>query len=524
MKQLSIICRFGSLAIATVILLTPAINASDGSASIKLGYTFNDDTGSLAVNQETFNTYEGAALSLSNIQYRWENGVRLSADLRNITLNNRNLRTWIGKPGRFSLAATNNQYRRMYNWNGTDYTRRRNTNVQGMYQPSRYLKFFGGYGRTDKHGTTSFFLPAVSDSITRRGDWSQSRFNIGAQAGDKHGQVKVEYRRFDFTDNTALAANRGADQFDLTATTTVPKLKQVFLSGGLNYRNDKINPTSTELSTTQYWGATKIYITSSTLLDYRILFATTKRSVPSQVIDNLQNTVSIGHSWGKWGGLRLGYENRMIDDLLVRTISDGILANGWAKPTSRLYLSGSFATRKTDADTALTLLGEESRTRGSAIARYTQPEWGSLHGRWEGRFRRNNELNSSADYNVFGGELNVERPKYGRLTATYSYYQGQYENRSDTVDYEFADHVLTGHIYPATFKNVTVDAGGTWYLSKRVQDIEKFSFDFGLIYSFPKGHRVEVRYNVFNFDDFLVSDKYYTANIVEVSFTKDVKF
>lgn len=524
MKQLHHIHAQAVVTIIAVLFLSSGAVAGQGSASVRIGYTFNDDTGSLAVNHETFNTYEGIGLSLDNVQYRWDNGIQLTANLRNVTLNNRNLRLWIGKPGRFSLSATNDQYRRTYDWKGGDYTRRRNTGVQGMYQFSRYLKVFGGYGRTDKHGTTSYFLPAANDSITRRGDWSQNRFNIGTQIGDKHGQVRVEYRKFDFTDNTALAANRGADQVDLSATSTVPGMKRVYLAGGLTWRKDKIDQSATDLSTTRYWGAGKVYFSSTTLLDYRIVFSTTKRNAPSQEIDNLHNTVSLGRSWGKWGGLRVGYENRINDDLLSRVISDGILANAWARPSSRLFLSGAFATRKADAESTLTVLGDESRTRGSAAVRYTQPQWGSLGARWEGRFRRNNELNSLADYNVISGELNLERARYGRLSVTYSYYLGQYENRSDNVSYEFADHVITGHVYPASYRNFTVDAGGTWYRSQRDQDIEKFNFDFGLTYAFPRGHRVEVRYNVFNFDDFLVIDKYYTANIVEFSLIKDVQF
>ncbi|MBI5266347.1 MAG: hypothetical protein HY851_03860 [candidate division Zixibacteria bacterium] len=524
MKHTHFICKRAALAVTLVLLLSSVTVASGGSASIRVGYTFNDDTGSMAVNQPTYNTYEGLGLSLSDVHYRWDNGTYLTADLRNITMNNRNVRAWIGKPGRFSLSATNDQYRRVYDWSGGDFTRRRNTSVQGMYQPSRYFKFFGGYGRTDKHGTTSFFLPALSDSIVSRGDWSQTRYNVGGQVGDKHGLVKVEYRRFDITDHTAMAADRKADQVDVTATSAVPGFRQIFLAGGLNYRKDIIETSITELSTNQYWGAGKFYFTPTLLLDYRLVFATTKRNSPSQEIDNLQNTVTLAKSWGRWGGIRAGYESRIIDDILSRTISNGVLTNVWARPTSRLYLSGLFATRKADAETSLTVLGDENRTRGGATIRYSHPDWGTIGARWEGRFRRNNELNSSVDYNVASGDLNLERARYGRLSVSYSYYMGTYENRSDVTSYKFRDHVLSGHVYPVAYRNLTFDAGGTWYRSRRDQDIEKFNLDFGASYRFPKGHRLEVRYNVFNYDDYHFIDKYYTANIVEISFIKDVQF
>ena len=37
-------------------------------------------------------------------------------------------------------------------------------------------------------------------------------------------------------------------------------------------------------------------------------------------------------------------------------------------------------------------------------------------------------------------------------------------------------------------------------------------------------HHLEVRYNVFNYDDYLLFDHYYTANIVEVNLIKDFLF
>jgi hypothetical protein len=497
--------------------------ANIASGSVKIGYTFIDEDGSQAVNQPTYNVYEGIGLSLNQWQFNWDSGLNLKADLNNITLNNRNLRLSLGKPGRFGVSAFNNQYRRVYQANALNFTRRNASGIQANYQPSRFFKFNGGFGLIDKHGTDYFILPAIDDNVSRSSDWTQKSYNFGAQCGDRYGLVRVDYRRFDFTDNTPAALDRSADQINLMASSTIPKLKQVYLSGGLNYRKDKFDATSTELKTSQYWGATNIYFTPSLLLDYRIIFATTQRNSPKRTIDNVSNTVALGKTWAGKGGARVGYENRVSDDFVNRTSSDGLLAGGWLKPTTKWYFSASLFTRKADVTDGVTLLGDESRTSHAIKARYTEAAWGDVTARWESRIRKNDDLSSEVRYNVVSGELNLSRPKYGRFNITYSYYTGDYKNQSATTSYEFLDHVLTGHIYPVAYKNIAVDFGGTYYRSTKGQDIEKFSLDFGAAFTFLDNHHLQARYRVFNFDDFHFTDKYYTANIVEVCLIKDMQ-
>jgi len=95
---------------------------------------------------------------------------------------------------------------------------------------------------------------------------------------------------------------------------------------------------------------------------------------------------------------------------------------------------------------------------------------------------------------------------------------------SDVTSYEFLDHLLTATVYLPTWHDLALDAGVTYYRSKRDQDLEKSRLNFGALYTIQKQYHIEVRYNVFNYDNFLVNNSYYTGNIVEVNFIKDVSF
>jgi hypothetical protein len=194
------------------------------------------------------------------------------------------------------------------------------------------------------------------------------------------------------------------------------------------------------------------------------------------------------------------------------------------RPNQNWYFKAAISTRKADVTDGITLLGDESRTNHAITARYSDEKWGDLSARWENHIRKNDDINSRTDYDVLSAELNLSCPQKGRLTATYSYYVGTYKNQSDATSYEFADHVITGHVYPIEWRKVTVDFGGTWYKSTRDQDMEKLSGDAGVAYKLTPTLQIEGRYRVFNFDNFLITNEYYTANIVEFRLIKDVQF
>ncbi len=233
------------------------------------------------------------------------------------------------------------------------------------------------------------------------------------------------------------------------------------------------------------------------------------------------NTIAVGKSWRRYGGLRVGYENRISDDLTNRSESDGLLCSGWLKIYD-FNAKGSFTLRNKDIVDGQTLVGGEDYTRHTAWLQYTRKGWGDISGSWERRLRKNDDINSQVDYNGVSSTLNFDRASCGRFTFTYSYYVGKYENRSDLTGYEFSDHILTGMYTPKSYRQFTVSVGGTYWRGYRDQNIEKFSLNFVGRYDFPHGHALEVKYDVYNYDDYLLVNNYYTGNIVEVNLIKSI--
>jgi len=498
---------------------------ADGSGRAKIGYVILDETGNLGVNQETYNLYEGAAFSLEDFRYLTPNGLNFTADLKNITLNNRNLTATASKPGLFSLTAYNNQYRRTYDFDGRYFTRRQSTGANASFAPNAHFKLFGGFSQSAKHGDDYSLLSPVNDTIIAAVDYTQTEFSAGAESYFTQGSGRVEYRHFSFTDN-AGSISRNADQLSLAASAPVPRYDWITLAGGYNYRQDKLDGSAAELTTHQGWGATKVYLPYRLIFDYRILFARTRQTSNGTETDNAVNTATISHTWPKYGGLRIGYENRISDDLVDRAVSNGFLASGWFRYNDHFSARARTSTRSKNIKTGATLLGDEDYTRYQISGTYRQEKWGDLTLGYQGRQRTNDNIGTRVDYKAATAALNLTREDYGTLSVTYSYYLGKFENRTPALadHFEFSDHVVTGFISPREYKNIQLELGGTYYRSRRRVDLEKFGVTIAAAYHFPQAYSLEVRYQAVNYDDFLVSNQYYTGNIVTINIIKGFAF
>ncbi|MEE8576229.1 MAG: hypothetical protein V3T31_03150, partial [candidate division Zixibacteria bacterium] len=307
---------------AIIILSSSNGLSAEGSGEVSAGYVLLDEEGSLALNQETYNSYEGLALSLRQFQYYFDNGIVLRSDLANMTLDNRNLSAAVSRSGQFDLSVRHNQYRRRYNQSGSLETNRKNSAAKIKLQPHRNVSLFGGYETIDREGSEYYQLSPV-DSKTGLVDYSQERLNFGGQLRCPSGFARAEYRKIDLSDNTRSDRDRSAESVQITAGSTIPGVDRIFLSGGYSFRKDELTGSDLELTTRQLWGGTRLKLPYRIGLDYRLLFARSKHSDSQVETDNWQNTVALGKVWPHHGSLRIGLESRIIDDLSHRTESNG---------------------------------------------------------------------------------------------------------------------------------------------------------------------------------------------------------
>ncbi|MEW5796170.1 MAG: hypothetical protein AB1772_07390 [Candidatus Zixiibacteriota bacterium] len=510
--------------------------ASAGSGTVKAGYLFTDEVGDRALNQETFNVYSGMGLSLERFSFQFQNGVRVTSDLTDLTLNNRNLTFGIEKTGKFRLDLHNDQYRRFYDFEGGRFTRRRTTSAQLSVRPIREVELYGGVYLIDRHGDYQDAL-AVTRGIAPM-DFRYSTVTTGAHVAHRGRNIDVSYQRFKLTQeiqSDPSQVDRTADAFRFDASTPVPKLDQVSLSGGYQYRKD-YGDLPGEIKTNLGWGAARWDLPRDYQLEYRLVFARTDQTTLDRETDNATNTVTIGKLWRTGYGIRVGYENRIADDLTNRTEAHGLLVSTWGRIGARFTAKASASFLDKDVVDGTTLTGDQSSSRFKISGRYSVPEYGDLCVQWSSRVTTHDPvpvLRDSAgyestetrvDYQVWSTVANIKVKRLGSVNVSYAYYVGEYQNNSRGVNYEFSDHIVQGSVHPRRYENIEVSARGVYYRSRRDQNAEKFSVGFDAAYFLKDDYVLGASYDAFNADDLLFVGQYYTANIVRVYIARNVTF
>jgi hypothetical protein len=510
------------LIITTVWMPMMTSATAAGNGDIKLGYIVLDETGNLSVDRATFNDYEGASLSLENFRYDFKNGMLLRANLRNMTLNNRNLTADIGKAGLFALKLSHNQFRRIYDFHGGSTTRRHNEGASLSFHPVRYIELFGGGANMGRTGsTTDLFSPSpIGDKVDV--DYKQYFYNGGTRITYRGIMVVGEFRGNQFRDNRD--DNRDQDRIEgrLTATVPVPRYDWIVLQGGFRSFETKYKKTDFTISSNRGWGAAAFALPRNFSLKYYVMLDRTSSDSDYTATDNLVHALSAGYTNLRYGGITVGYQHDLNDQYFKEYQGNSFFGSGWFKPVPRAELRAEYGTRAEDVKEGVRLIGNEDLNRFRVSGKYRFADIGNIAVKYEGKVRKNDDIGSKVTLNRATIDCGVTVKKYGTLTAGYSYGKGDYENA--TQQFRFADHLLYGDATSMEYYRLTASAGATYYRSKRDLNVESFNIRCSATFRFYDDLRLEAIYNVHNFDDFLVRDEYYTANIVEINLVKGISF
>jgi hypothetical protein len=105
---------------------------------------------------------------------------------------------------------------------------------------------------------------------------------------------------------------------------------------------------------------------------------------------------------------------------------------------------------------------------------------------------------------------------WGAVSADYSYSREEYLDRAGRFDAD--SDIVTGRLDVEAISDLTFSAGLTYLNIGKDLDIEKSIVMFAGRYDLLDDYFVEVKYNVYNYDDYILLDRYYTANVVWLNF------
>jgi hypothetical protein len=503
------------LAVVALLLIGAVAMAGEYQGTAKIGFVGVDDEGARGVNQPTYNLYEGLGLSLQDFSYRFDNGTRIYGNLRDVTLNNRNLFAGVTRPGLFGFTIKNNQYRRIYFTEFNNATRRQQTNAHLWVEPYKYLRVFGGYGYTGKSGERALLRdPGLITPV----DYTHEFFNAGFRLKYERSYAQFEWRGSDFSDNENRENHRETSQFRITAFSPVPRVKNLIVNAGLLHYAVERSKLYDSLFANTFWGGARYFFKGGYSLRYSFIWDRARRTGDLTSTDNISHAIYADKVWPQKAGITIGYRYKINDDLLDELQTNSYHFAAWLKASPRFTFKAGYGSDNVDVTGGSTLTGDEERTNLYGSVQY-RSDYGTARLRYDNKQKDNDEIGSSADFNKVGGDIWTTVEKYGELRASYSYLSGEYKNREGR--FEFRDHVVSGDIYSPVYKGVRGGFGGTYMRSKEDVDVEKSQLRFSGTYSFADHYKAEIIYRAYNFDDYddpsPVYSQYYTANVVEIS-------
>jgi hypothetical protein len=501
-------------------ILIPSVAFGKGGGDFKIGYVFLDETGNLSANNPTFNTYKGLSVSLEKFRFDFPSGLKLNANLMNITLDNRNLNLGIFRSGLFGLKLSNNQYRRVYNFNGDAFTRRHRTDGSVWVYPFRHLRIYGGGSLIGLSGEIEdLFNPKGLGSISDM-DYEQKSFNIGIRGVYEGRMIQAEYSAVNYNDSYSPARDQKRDQIRFDGLAPLPKFEKIVISGGFKHFETKYSESDFGISANTGWGGVRAQILPSLAAGYNFVFDRASSDSDLIATDNLAYSFDLSYARPLKAGITAGYQFDINDDFEDETQANSLYFSGWCKAIREFEFRFEYGNRLEEIREGTRLLGDEDRTRHKLEVKYRRDGQFSIAAKYEGKRRKNEQIGSKADFDRLSCDMALDHfEKWFNLVAGYSFSKGDYENRDK--NFEFRDNLIHGHIAFKKIAHILPGFGGQYYRSKRDIDVESFRLTFDVSYQFATSYRFDVEYNVHNFDDFLVSDSYYTANIVEMNLIKE---
>ena len=101
---------------------------------------------------------------------------------------------------------------------------------------------------------------------------------------------------------------------------------------------------------------------------------------------------------------------------------------------------------------------------------------------------------------------------WGAVVGDYSRMDEQYTNL--LAPFETQADIVTGRLDFEYVTDLRLSAGTSYLKITQDLDIEKSIIFFEGEYVFLDDWSVDFKYNVYNYDDFILLDRYYTANVV----------
>jgi len=482
---------------------------------VKVGYVYLDETaGDLSVIQETYNIYENLSITQFMLHGNATPNTYFSLDLRDINNHNRKAAFDFRVPGLLKFRTTYDQDRQVFDAARTLVSRRKDAHFRLDVTPLRAIELSAAFNVQDRSGERSSYPAYVESNLGNRYDYllKTGRLEGRAQYKQRFFAFAFDFSDFD-NDNSRVADRKGRM---ISARIFSPCLLTDKITHSLRgaYGTHELLDLNLQytLSNFQYIG--EVRPVRQFKFKYTFYASRVDDEATEMKTDNIRNSFD-GEYRLRYGSVFGGYSYETNDDDRSLTSYDVYRVGGSFDYKGRMNARVRYTNRSKTDEEKRTLL-QESETQSFLGSVSAKPiENLTVGGRYMNRNRDLPDIEVEIDgktFNVFAG---YSFRNWGSLRADYAYAQNKYDDRVGS--FETLNQTITSRLQIDYIENLHLSAGLAYIDIGKDLDIEKSTLFFEAQYTHLDRYHIELKYDVYNFDDFVIADRYYTANVVWVN-------
>jgi hypothetical protein len=509
--RMTIATAFVTLAVA----LAPSVpSAGTLDGTVKLGGIIMNQTGDRTTVQETYNLHDGFSLAQVSLNGTFDPRHYFALNLRDINLDSRQGDFVYRVPGTLKLTAGFDQHRQIFSPDGRVNSGRKDWKAGAQVTPMPWLGLSGGFNLLTRDGDR---LPFPSGTLSVLGDRYDNTLKNGEFTADVHQGRRggaISYRASAFTDALDPAANRTGQV--VSARIYAPCLiynKWTHLVRAA-YGNRKLSNADLEytLASFQYSGVVQ------PVEAFRLRYNFDANRIDDQstqlMTDRFQNDLDATWFY-KYGQVSGGYGYETNDDDRTLTSYRNWRAGTAFRHGKLVNARVDYASRVRKDQEELTLLKDVEASQVRAKLQVQPHDDVVLGGTYSKRERELPDLGVTVDGDVSSAFGRYDVKGWGALAADYSFSTDDYKDLGGGFHTE--SQFATGRVEFERIKGLRIAGGVTYMEVGGDLDIEKSIVFLEGAYTLANDYSIELRYNAFNYDDYILLDRYYTANVLRIN-------
>ena len=518
MKSMSIKTLAGVTALLLIFATTTAVQAGSWNGTIQLGGIVLDEEGDRSTVQETYNIYDGFNIGRFQLAGSPNPNHYFRLNLTDINLDSRRGDFLYRSPGHLQVKASYDQHRQVFDPVRTVNSDRKDWRLGAQLTPYKWLRLHGHYNHMTREGNRLAYpeppeepFGGAPGALGTEYDYTLRAGGAGLEVRKSGRGLALDYRRSEFDNDNNLDADRVGQVYSARVFAPCVLTHKLTHMVRASYGVSEL-PNRGDLDYTfskfQYMGVLRP--ADRFQFNYNFTARRVENESTDLQTDRYQNILDAMY-FHENGNVMLGYGYEMNDDDLHLTEYHSWRAGATFR-NETFFSKIRYSGRVKEDTEDLTLLKDLESARLQADFEIRPAEDFELGAGFSQRERTFTDIGVESEGQTarFSGAYNV--PRWGRLSATYSVSDEEYRDLAG--NYDARTQVVTGRADFERVKNLKLSGGLSFLKADEDLDIEKSIVFFEGRYTVKENLHLEAKYNIYNYDDFILLDRYYTANVV----------